>query len=74
LHRLIFRWQDNERAEQELIPYVDSLPAAIHADRYLGGVLHSGEASIESVEGVFVTIGGVLYRALDFHATVLEKT
>lgn len=74
LHRLLFRWQDNERAEQELIPFVDSLPAAVHADRRLGGAITNGMAHISNAEAVYVDIGGVRYRALDFHSVTLDKS
>jgi len=73
LHRLCFRWQDNERAEEELIPYVNSIPDAVAADPHLGGVLTAGYAEINEIEAAWVTIGGIEYRVLDFYSTVIEK-
>jgi len=73
LHRLVVRWQDNEGAELEIIPYVDSIPAAVDADNHLGGRLTSGYAVIDEIEAVWVEISNVTYRALDFYSTVVEK-
>lgn len=84
LHRLVLRWQDNETAEQELIPFVNSVCAAIDADNQLDGRL-SGQSGINPVGyiggyakiadgmGVFVRIGGTDYRAIDFYSEVFEK-
>lgn len=73
LHRLVFLWQDNERAEEEMIPYIDLIPAVVAADPHLSGALASGLATIDSVNAVWVTIAGVQCRALDFYSTVVEK-
>jgi hypothetical protein len=73
LCRLVLRWLDNERAEQLLVPFVNALPAAIDADKQLGGALQNGVAVVEDMRAVFVTIGGTLYRALDVYVDVLEK-
>ena len=73
LHRLCFLWQDNEQAELELMPYVDSIPAAIVADAHLGGAISKGLATIGEVIGTFVSISGTLYRCLDFYSDVLDK-
>lgn len=73
LHRLVFRWQDNEQAELELMPYIDSLPATVAASRHLDGALNKGDAKIARCQGTFVTIGGALFRCLDFYSDVLSK-
>jgi hypothetical protein len=72
-HRLLVRWQDNEQAEIEAQPYVDSIPAAVRADPHLGGRLTSGYAQITECQAGWVTIAGVEYRSLDFISTVVEK-
>lgn len=72
-HRMVFRWQDNEQAEQEIIPFIDSIPAAVAADPHLGGALVSGYSEIESCEGGWIDIGGVTYRVLDFYSETLAK-
>lgn len=74
LHRLVFKWLDNEQAEQELMPFVDSVPASVRADPHLGGRITSGVAVIEEGFAVFVVIGGTMYRALDFYSSVLDKS
>ena len=71
--RLCFRWQDNEQAELETEPFINALPAAIDANAGLSGVLTSGIARVTNVLGVFVSIGGVVYRAIDFTIEVIEK-
>lgn len=73
LCRLVINWVDNERAEEELIPYVNAIPAAIDADARLGERLPNGLAQVDDMQATFVSIGGVLYRALDTYANVLEK-
>ena len=73
LCRLCIRWQDNEYAEQELIPFVNSLPAAIDQDATLGGRITSGMARVTNIQGVFVTIGNTLYRALDVTVEATDK-
>jgi len=73
LHRLVVRWQDNEQAEQEIIPYVDSIPEAVEADPHLGGRLVSGYAEITECQAGWITVAGVEYRNLDFYSTVIEK-
>lgn len=73
LHRLCVRWQDNERAEQEIIPFVNSIPDAVADDPQLGGVLTRGYAAITEIEAAWVTIAGVEYRAVDFYSEVIEK-
>ncbi len=73
LLRVVLLWQDNEQAEAELSPFVESIPAAVRADPHLGGRLTSGYAEINELEGGWVTIGNVEYRVLDCHAHVIEK-
>ncbi|MFZ1484022.1 MAG: hypothetical protein WAS36_03340 [Candidatus Saccharimonadales bacterium] len=73
LHRLCLRWQDNERAEEQLVPYVDSLAAAIRADPRLGGRITSGLATVVEAQGTFVVIGGALLRCLDLYTETLVK-
>lgn len=74
LHRVVIRWQDNEQAEIEASPFVDSIPLAVEADPQLGGALISGYADISECESGFAEIGEVVYRILDFYATVVEKS
>lgn len=66
LHRVVVTWQDNQGAELLLMPFLASVPAAIHADMRLGGRLTEGYARIVEATGVFVVIGGVLCRGYDF--------
>ena len=71
--RLCLRWQDNGRAEEQLVPYVDSLAAAIRADPRLGGRIASGLAQVVEAQGTFVVIGGALLRCLDLYTETLVK-
>lgn len=73
LHRVCVTWQDNEGAELLLMPFLASVPAAIHADMRLGGRLTEGYARIVEATGVFVVIGGVLCRAYDFTSESFYK-
>ncbi len=73
LCRLCVKWQDNQFAEQELIPFVNSLAAAVDVDPYLGGRVAGGGSSVADGTGTFVNIGGVLYRALDVFVEVVDK-
>ena len=76
LVRLLVRWQDNEKAEWELMPFVNSIPAAIHADPTLGGLLVGGRANVDpdapAIAG-FVRIGGTMYRSLDVYLMVKDR-
>lgn len=73
LHRLLVPWQNNPQAELLLIPYVNSIPAAVDADPHLGTALTNGIAEIVSIDALYVTFAGVTHRALDFYSSVLEK-
>ena len=66
LHRVVVTWQDNEGAERLLVPFLESIPAAINSNPRLGGLLVNGYADISEADGVFVMIGGVLCRGYDF--------
>jgi len=68
--RLIVRWQDNEQAEAQMMPYVDSIVDAIRGDPTLGSRANS--ARVTRIEGAFVTIAGVEYRAVDFTVRVKD--
>lgn len=74
LHRLLFRWQDNEECEKELMPYVNAIVDAVEGDPQLGTPTPVGWAEIERVEGVWVTIAGIQYRGLDFYSHVIESS
>ena len=78
LFRLCFAWQDSETAEQTLIPYVDSVPNALLANVQLNGTIPSGicapDETEDAIQGVFVTIGGVQYRALDYYIKAVVKS
>lgn len=73
LHRLLFRWQDNERALAELAPYVNDLIDAVAADPHLGGRLTNGYSEIVDGETVFAVIGGTECLALDVYSETVEK-
>lgn len=68
--RLIVRWQDNEQAEAQAMPYVDSIVDAIRGDPTLGA--KANYARVTKIEGAWVTIAGVEYRAIDFTVRVKE--
>lgn len=70
--RLCIRWQDNERAEREVEPYVNSVPACITAAPRLG-FLTAGYAIMPELESGWRDIAGTTMRVVDFIADVLEK-
>jgi hypothetical protein len=73
LHRLLFATQDTEQAESALLPLVDAVVDAVDADATLDGVLTLGYARITDARGVWVTINGTLYRAVDFISEAIDK-
>lgn len=73
LCRLCIKWQDNEKAELELMTYVNSIAAAVDVDPTLDGRIHSGLAKVDGAETAFVSIGNTIYRALDVLVNVLYK-
>lgn len=62
LLRVVIQWQENEQAELELMPWVDSVPEALESDLAL---VREG-VRVAGCTGGFVTINGVLFRVLDF--------
>jgi hypothetical protein len=73
MHRMLFRWQDYEQAEIEILPFVDSIPLCVEADPHLGGVIVSGFAEINEMTAGWVDIAGNTYRTLDFISDVTVK-
>jgi len=64
---LVFPWQDEAEAESDMVAFVDAIPAAVHADMTLGGVLDDGSNCIvEDCEPEFIEANGVRYKALRF--------
>lgn len=74
MSRLILQWQDQEQAELALLPFVNSIPAAVDQDQTLGGRVNSGLARIADAETGFVIISQIKYRCIDFYADVLTKS
>lgn len=76
MHRLVLLWQDNQQAEIELMPYVDSIPATINGStlgRRLNDRLTAGLAIISEARAGYIQVSGVWYRSLDFFSTVVSK-
>jgi hypothetical protein len=73
LHRMLFRWQDVEQAELEILPFVDSIPLSVDADKQLGGVILDGMAFINEMSAGWVEIANTTYRTLDFISDVTVK-
>ena len=71
--RLVIQWVDNSQAEMQLITLLDQIPAALDLDPHLSGLMHSGAAYCDTGVTGFASIGGVLYRIVDYQITVLEK-
>lgn len=71
--RLCIKWQDNEFAEEELMAFINSIPAAIDADPQLGGRIPRGVAEVDELLGEYVSIGGVLYRVMNYFIDVVDK-
>lgn len=68
--RVVVLWQDNEEAEAQIAPFVDSIVDAVWADPMLGGKANS--ARVTNVSGGFIDATGVTYRSMDFTITVKE--
>ena len=70
MHRLLFKWQENEQSELELIPYVNSIPEAVFASTTLnGGALKS---YVTNIDAGWVDVANVQYRSLDFFTETTE--
>lgn len=72
-HRLCIKLQDNERAEQELLAFIDTIPASVRANMTLGGRLTAGRALITEAEAGYARIGDADFRIVDFYSDVLAK-
>ncbi len=70
-HRLCIRYENPPKAEEALIGFVNTIPAAICAPRKWGRI-PGGDMTITLGEAGFVTIGGIEYRSLDFTSEVIE--
>lgn len=79
-HRLLVPWQDETRADEILAPYLDSIPAAINDDPWLGTVYTdnslSGGSFIDSWQAHddLVVIDGIEFRYVDFYSTSIVKS
>lgn len=75
LNRLCIRWQDNEKSELELMPFVNSIASAVDADPHLGGRLTAtgGKAKITDATSGWFPVGDTVYRILDIYADVWER-
>lgn len=77
--RLLISWVSNEAAERELLPFVNTIPAAIDADMFLGGRIQSGGAEVEqdtdhvAAWTEYGGTGGTMYRSLEIFISVVEK-
>lgn len=79
-HRVLVRLQESSVAEDEIVPLVNQLCAAVDADPKLGGRLNGGSAGylggltrISDGEAGFLVIGGAEYRVLTIYSDTLEK-
>lgn len=70
--RLCIPWVDNQAAERQIEPYVNSIPACILASPRLG-FLTAGYAWVDEGESGFRDIAGTTMRCVDFFVNVLEK-
>ena len=73
LVRTCIQWQNNRGAEEQLVGFVTTIPAAVDADPTLGGAITSGLARMLSGSTGFLTVGGAMYRVLDLYADVFAK-
>ena len=69
--RLWVKWQDNGAAELEMEAFINRLPAEVDDDPTLGGACKI--ARIEGGNPGFFTVGGTLFRTLDFNWFVHTK-
>ena len=71
--RVCINWQENEEAERQLRPYVDSIRNAIKADPWLNGALNKGLASVTEQFADYAEIDGSTFRVLDNYIEVVAK-
>jgi hypothetical protein len=73
--RVCVAFQDNVIADDQLVPYIDSVPAALRADMTLGGaanVLPEITWSSVGEDGLF-RLGEVTFRSVVFRVRVKDK-
>lgn len=73
IHRLTILWQDFQRAEMQLLTYVNAIPASVDANPQLSGRIPMGLSRITMGDAGFITIGNVKYRVLDFTSETMDK-
>jgi hypothetical protein len=71
--RLCIQWVNNSNAEMQLLTLLDAIPDAIDRDPTLGGRVSKGVAWIDAGVSGFATIGGVVYRVVEYRVHALEK-
>ncbi len=67
LHRLCLQWVETEQAEQEVIPFVNSVPKALDSSG-----IRAGDVIVTNIDAGWMSIGETLYRTLDFYSETIE--
>lgn len=74
LHRAVFRWSDVEYAEREMQSFVSRMVDAVENDTTAGGATVKDLSHVMEIHGVFVTIGGTVFRCLDCYTETTVMT
>lgn len=73
LLRILVPSQEYTVAEQLILSLADPVIAAVESDPTLGGLISSGILRVTDQRGVWVTIAGTTYRALDSFVETVNK-
>ena len=72
--RLVLRYTDAEKAEQDLNKFVDEIIETYRSKVKLDGALSNGSAQLTGGRAGYIRVGIIAYRAVIWTLTVTERT
>ena len=74
LLRLLLRYTNVEKAEDDAITFIDRIITAYRSAVQLDGTLTNGNARLIGGRAGYVAVGSVIYRLIEFTLRVTERT
>lgn len=74
LLRLLLRYTDAEKAEDDAVTFIDRIITAYRSAVALDGTLVDGTARLIGGRAGYIAVGSVIYRMIEFTLRVTERT